>query len=90
MKIHHTIMVVDGAALADSDVTLAASQLVDSCHECNTKLSVVMSVIWHRLNRTEKKHMSILLALHLLKTLVSCGVSISVPECVTFVLCLMK
>ena len=27
MKIHHTIMVVDGAALADSDVTLAASQL---------------------------------------------------------------
>jgi len=74
------LALTDGTALADGDVTLAASQLVDSCHECNTKLSVVMSVIWHRLNRTEKKHMSILLALHLLKTLVSCGPLTAITE----------
>jgi len=59
----------------DGNVASAISELVDSCHECNTNLSVVMSVIWHRLNQT-KKNMPILLALHLLKNLVSHGVSI--------------
>ena len=60
----------------DGNVALAISDLVDSCHECNTNLSVVMSVIWHRLNQT-KSSMPILLALHLLKSLISEGVSVN-------------
>jgi len=56
----------------DGNITLAVSELVASCHECNTNLSVVMSVIWHRLNQT-KTSMPILSALHLLKNLVSDG-----------------
>lgn len=63
----------------DGNVASAISELVDSCHECNTNLSVVMSVIWHRLNQT-KKNMPILLALHLLKNLVSHGPMTAVTE----------
>lgn len=59
--------------------TEATSELVDSCHECNTNLSVVMSVIWHRLNQT-KTNMHILLALHLLKTLMSEGPLTAITE----------
>jgi len=64
----------------DGNVALAISDLVDSCHECNTNLVVVMSVIWHRLNQTEKANMHILLALHLLKNLVSHGPLTAITE----------
>jgi len=60
----------------NGNVSAAISELVDSCHECNTHLGVVMSVIWYRLNQTDetkKTNMHILLALHLLKNLVSHG-----------------
>lgn len=56
----------------DGNSALAVSELIDSCHECNTNLSTVMSVIWGRLNQT-KTNMPILLALHLLKNLITHG-----------------
>ncbi|KAL9189789.1 hypothetical protein ACHAXT_009464, partial [Thalassiosira profunda] len=65
----------------DGDVALAMAELVDECHECNTILSVVMSVIWHRLNQT-KSSMAILLALHLLKNLMSLGPLTAITEAV--------
>lgn len=64
----------------DGNTSQAISDLVDSCHECNTNLSVVMSVIWHRLNQTEKTNMHVLLALHLLKNLVSRGPLTAITE----------
>ena len=63
----------------DGDSTLAISELVEDCHVCNTNLSTVMSVIWGRLNQT-KTNMPILLALHLLKSLVSNGPITAVTE----------
>ena len=57
----------------DGNVTVAMSELVTSCHECNTSLSAVMAVIWHRLSQT--KAASTLLALRLLIKLISEGVS---------------
>lgn len=61
----------------DGDVALAISGLVESCRECNTSLSVVMSTIWYRIGETKSslwRHQ--LLALYLLKTLLLHGVSI--------------
>ena len=85
------LALTNGSELMEGDVKLAMSALISACHECNTNLCTVMSVIWHRLspNGTEKTHMNIILALHLLKNLISYGVSISVPHCVRFTLCLM-
>ena len=60
----------------DGNVAEALSDLVESCRECNTNLSVVLSVIWHRLGQTKGsmwRHQ--LLALHLLKNLLLHGVS---------------
>jgi len=67
----------------DGNVAAALSDLVDSCHECNTNLGVVMSVVWHRLNQTDetkKTNMHVLLALHLLKNLVSHGPLTAITE----------
>jgi len=85
------LALTNGSELMEGDVKLAMSALISACHECNTNLCTVMSVIWHRLspNGTEKTHMNIILALHLLKNLISYGVSISVPRCVRFTLYLM-
>ncbi|EED92730.1 predicted protein [Thalassiosira pseudonana CCMP1335] len=58
----------------DGDVALALSGLVESCRECNTSLSVVMSTIWYRIGETKTslwRHQ--LLALYLLKTLLLHG-----------------
>ena len=69
-----TALALTSDAPFDGDVTLAMSELVKSCHECNTNLSVVMSVVWHRL---ETKTTSIVLALRLLRNLLTEGVSSS-------------
>lgn len=87
---YHVAIRAKALALTDDtpyegNVSVAITELVDSCHECNTNLSVVMSVIWRRLNQTDetkKTNMHILLALHLLKNLVSNGVSMSSSYCV--------
>lgn len=60
----------------NGDIAEALSDLVESCRECNTNLSVVFSVIWHRIGQTKGsmwRHQ--LLALHLLKNLLLHGVS---------------
>jgi len=81
----HVAIRIKALALTDDtpfagNVALEIDELVDSCHECNTNLGVVMSVIWHRLNQTEKNNMHILLALHLLKNLVSHGPLTAITE----------
>lgn len=70
-----TALALTSDAHFDGDATLALSELVKSCHECNTNLSVVMSVVWHRLGQT--KNTSIVLALRLLRNLLAEGVSSS-------------
>ena len=60
----------------DGNVATALSDLVYLCRDCNSNLSIVMSVIWQRLGQTKAslwRHQ--LLALHLLKTLLLHGVS---------------
>ncbi len=63
----------------DGNASQAMVELIDSCRECNTHLSVVFSVIWHRLNQT-KSSMCILMALHMLKTLISEGPLTAITE----------
>jgi hypothetical protein len=59
----------------EGNVATALSDLVNLCRDCNRNLSIVMSVIWHRVGQTKAslwRHQ--LLALHLLKTLLLHGV----------------
>lgn len=59
----------------EGNVAAALSDLVNLCRDCNRNLSIVMSVIWHRVGQTKAslwRHQ--LLALHLLKTLLLHGV----------------
>lgn len=63
----------------DGNASQAMAELIDSCRECNTHLSVVFSVIWHRLNQT-KTNMCILMALHMLKNLISEGPLTAITE----------
>jgi len=63
----------------DGNASQAMSELIDSCRECNTHLNVVFSVIWHRLNQT-KTSMCILMALHMLKNLISKGPLTAITE----------
>eukprot|EP00569_Conticribra_weissflogii_P015809 CAMPEP_0171411470 /NCGR_PEP_ID=MMETSP0880-20121228/30157_1 /TAXON_ID=67004 /ORGANISM="Thalassiosira weissflogii, Strain CCMP1336" /LENGTH=1269 /DNA_ID=CAMNT_0011928559 /DNA_START=137 /DNA_END=3946 /DNA_ORIENTATION=+ len=66
----------------NGDIAEALSDLVESCRECNTNLSVVFSVIWHRIGQTKGsmwRHQ--LLALHLLKNLLLHGPITAITEC---------
>eukprot|EP00804_Cyclotella_cryptica_P019971 CCRYP_007890-RA/>CCRYP_007890-RA protein AED:0.06 eAED:0.06 QI:175/0.87/0.77/1/1/1/9/101/1035 len=65
----------------EGNVATALSDLVNLCRDCNRNLSIVMSVIWHRIGQTKAnlwRHQ--LLALHLLKTLLLHGPITAITE----------
>jgi len=74
VALRNTALALTSDAPFDGNVGLSLAQLIESCRECNTNLSVVMSAIWHRLNET-KNGVCLLLALQLLKNLLLHGVS---------------
>lgn len=71
-------LALTGETPFDGNASRAMGKMVEDCHECNTHLSVVMSVIWHRLQ--SKTSMPILMALHLLTNLISEGPMTAIIE----------
>lgn len=76
VEIRSRALALTSDTVFEGNVATALSHLVHLCRDCNSSLSIVMSVIWQRLGQTKAalwRHQ--LLALHLLKTLLLHGVS---------------
>lgn len=79
VALRNTALALTSDAPYDGDVATSLSQLIESCRECNTNLSCVMSAIWHRLNDT-KNGVCVLLALQMLKNLLLHGPLTTISE----------
>lgn len=77
VTLRNSALALTSDAPFDGNVGSSLTQLIESCRECNTNLSVVMSIIWHRLNDA-RNSICILLALQMLKNLLLHGVSVMV------------
>lgn len=74
VTLRNTALALTSDAPFEGNVGSSLAELIESSRECNTNLSVVMSVIWHRLNEA-KNSVCVLLALQILKNLLLHGVS---------------
>mmetsp|Transcript_16402 Transcript_16402/g.25381 ORF Transcript_16402/g.25381 Transcript_16402/m.25381 type:complete len:1158 (+) Transcript_16402:152-3625(+) len=79
VALRNSALALTSDAPFDGNVGSSLAQLIESCRECNTNLSVVMSVIWHRLNEA-KNSVCILLALQMLKNLLLHGPLTTISE----------